>query len=78
MSRKLNNYTQAAKYSNDVVYLSDKFDLSKDFLHPKTHKALQGGKAIRVIIDHDATGTNTPGTGDTVCRSVPRDFYTKR
>jgi hypothetical protein len=24
-----------------------------------------------VIIDHDATGTNTMGTGDTVVRSIP-------
>lgn len=77
MSKQL-NLTYACDYSsrNDIVYLDRDYDLSDDYDFPRTHKAMRPNRRIiRVVIDHDATGTNTTGTGDTVVRSVPRGWH---
>ena len=73
----------AHRVGGGVVLLPDDFDLRADFQSPRSYKALIVGmtcrgvpgediprhRAIRVMIDHAATGTGTPGTGDTVVRS---------
>ena len=73
----------AHRVGGGVVLLPDDFDLRSDFQNPRSYKALivsntcrgvpiediPRHRAIRVIIDHNATGTGTTGTGDTVVRS---------
>ena len=73
----------AHRICGGFVLLPDDFDLRADFQSPRSYKALIVGmtcrgvpkedisqhRAIRVTIDHAATGTNTAGTGDTVVRS---------
>jgi hypothetical protein len=62
-------------YGDATVVIDRDYDLKADYDYPRTHKALyRDGRSIRVVIDHDATGTNTSGTGDTVVRSVPRGW----
>ena len=62
-------------YGDTTVCISKDVDLKDDYDNPRTHKAIyRDGRTIRVIIDHDATGTNTMGTGDTVVRSIPRGW----
>jgi hypothetical protein len=67
-------YTHAARYHGGVAYLLSDFDLQADYESPRTHRASFEGRWVRVIVDHEATGTGTPGTGDTVCRSIPRGW----
>ena len=65
--------THLAHYSRDqYVLLPDDFDLRDDYATPKTYTALlctntghRLGGSVRVVVDHDATGTGTPGTGNT-------------
>ena len=73
----------AHRVGGGVVLLPDDFDLRSDYESPRSYKALIVGmtcrgvqgedisryRAIRVTIDHAATGTGTAGTGDTVVRS---------
>jgi len=73
----------ARRIGGGVALLPDDFDLRSDFKRPRSYKALivsstcrgvpiediPRHRAIRVIIDHNATGTGTTGTGDTVVRS---------
>ena len=73
----------ARRIGGGVVLLPDDFDLRADFQHPRRYKALivsrtcrgvprediSQHRAIRVMVDHNATGTGTTGTGDTVVRS---------
>ena len=73
----------AQRIGGGFALLPDDFDLRADYDSPRTYKALIVGmtcrgvpgedisqhRAIRVRIDHAATGTGTPGTGDTVVRS---------
>ena len=75
--------TMARRVGGGVVLLPDDFDLRSDFQSPRSYKALivsrtcrgvpkediSRHRAIRVTIDHAATGTGTAGTGDTVVRS---------
>ena len=75
--------TMAHRIGGGVVLLPDDFDLRTDFNSPHSYKALivsrtcrgvpiediPQHRAIRVMIDHIATGTGTTGTGDTVVRS---------
>ena len=70
----------ARRIGGGVVLLPDDFDLRADFEHPRRYKAMivsrtcrgvprkdiPRHRAIRVMIDHIATGTDTTGTGDTV------------
>ena len=70
----------ARRIGGGVVLLPDDFDLRADFQSPRRYKALIVGmtcrgvpkedisrhRAIRVMVDHIATGTDTTGTGDTV------------
>ena len=73
----------AVRAGGGVVLLPDDFDLRADFENPRSYKALIVSNtcsgvpdksiprhhAIRVIVDHAATGTGTTGTGDTVVRN---------
>ena len=73
----------ARRIGGGVALLPDDFDLRTDFDSPHSYKALivsrtcrgvpgediSRHRAIRVMIDHIATGTDTTGTGDTVVRS---------
>ena len=75
--------TMAHRVGGGVVLLPDDFDLRSDFQNPHSYKALIVGmtcrgvpgedisqhRAIRVMVDHNATGTGTTGTGDTIVRS---------
>ena len=62
-------------YGETTVVISNNVDLKTDYDYPRSHIAMhRSGKTIRVIIDHDATGTATTGTGDTVGRSIPRGW----
>jgi len=62
-------------YGDTTVCIDSDIDLDVDYDNPRTHKAIYySGRVIRVIIDHNATGTATTGTGDTVVRSVPRGW----
>lgn len=77
-----NKNTYHARYCADtmsgmVVIMPDHFDLEGDYLSPKTYKAEKSdrcgrhtGRFCRVRVDHDATGTGTAGTGDTVVRII--------
>jgi len=70
----------ARRIGGGVVLLPDDFDLRSDYESPRSYKALIVGmtcrgvprkdirrhRAIRVMVDHIATGTDTTGTGDTV------------
>jgi hypothetical protein len=63
--------------SNRFVIMPDTFDLRADFRNPKTYTALECtntgrllGRKVRVRVDHEETGTETPGTGDTLVKSV--------
>jgi len=67
-----------AHYGRDqYVMLPETFDLLADYHTPKTYSARictntgrDLGRIVRVRVDHDATGTGTPGTGDTRVRLV--------
>ena len=75
--------TMARRAGGGFVLLPDDFDLRTDFENPRSYKALIVSNtcagvpdesiprhhAIRVIVDHAATGTGTTGTGDTVVRN---------
>lgn len=69
-------YTWAVHYQCGIAYLRGDFDLRADYESPKTHRARFGGRWIRVVVDHDETGTATTGTGETVVRSIPRGWKT--
>ena len=67
----------AAHYYDATVILPDHFDLHYDYQHPRSYTALLGDQAghaiipeqkVRVVVDHDTTGTGTFGTGDIVCK----------
>lgn len=68
----MKNHAHAAMtHSGAIVYLPDHFDLMADYKRPRKWTARRpGGKICSVRIDHDATGTGTTGTGDTVVRVV--------
>ena len=58
-----------------AVILDRRFDLLEDYQEPKTWLAQETtnagrviGPAVRVSVDHEATGTGTSGTGDTTLR----------
>ena len=73
------NGAHAAHYGVSIVNLCADFNLREDYDNPRTHTAYQyrrglGERKIRVIVDHNATGTGATGTGDTVVRSVPRGW----
>ena len=73
----------ARRIGGGVALLPDDFDLHADFQSPRRYKALivdmmcrgvpgediSRYRTIRVMVDHNATGTNTAGTGDTVVRN---------
>ena len=73
----------ARRIGGGVALLPDDFDLRADYESPHSYKALivsrtcrgvpgediSQHRAIRVMVDHNATGTGTTGTGDTVVRS---------
>jgi hypothetical protein len=62
-------------YGKMTAVIDREICIRGDYDNPRTHKALTvNGKIVRVIIDHNATGTATAGTGDTVVRSVPRGW----
>lgn len=62
-------------YGETTVVINHDYDLKTDYDYTRTHKAVcRDGRVIRVIIDHNATGTATTGTGDTVVRSIPRGW----
>lgn len=78
-----NNFNNECHYGSpdsqydDRCFLSDDFDLEADYNEPRTHVAYkQDGRKIRVVIDHESTGTATTGTGDTRCRPIPKGFKT--
>lgn len=71
-------YTYAANYGDRIAYLADTVDLRADHERPRTHTAYVGGRRVRVVVNHEATGTGTTGTGDTVVRSVPRGWRSGR
>ena len=54
------------------VIMPDHFDLTEDYESPRSYTAIRKGiwgnpdRKVRVKVDHDATGTGTTGTGDTV------------
>jgi hypothetical protein len=61
-----------------TAIMPDNFDLDDDYAAPRSYTALVGNicgyailptRKIRVWVDHEATGTGTTGTGDTVVRS---------
>ena len=70
------SYRQMARTADSTyfVLLPEDFDLDADYHNPKTYfasRCTMGGKpyaglGIKVTIDHQATGTGTVGTGDTV------------
>lgn len=73
---------EIAHYGDRYVSLPEGFDLRADYDHPRSYRAeicdncgRLTGRIVRVIVDHDATGTGTPGTGDTVVRSIPRGWH---
>lgn len=62
---------------NEFVLLPVDFNLEEDYNNHNTHKVdyctMTGrytGKAGYVWIDHEATGTGTAGTGDTIVRII--------
>lgn len=61
----------ARTYRGRIVVMPQGFDLLEDYQNPQIHTAedLRGEK-VRVRVNHDATGTGTTGTGDTVVRVV--------
>lgn len=66
---------EEVSYGEGSVVIDRDFDLKEDYDNPRSHKAIRkSGKTLRVIIDHNATGTATTGTGDTVARSIPRGW----
>lgn len=65
----------ACLYGKYEIVLSNNFDLDADYNNPRSHIAIyKDGLKVRVIVDHDATGTKTSGTGDTRVRSIPRGW----
>jgi hypothetical protein len=57
--------------------LPDSFDLTADYESPHSYKVWEVnkhgavmGNSLRVKVDHEATGTGTAGTGNTVVRRV--------
>ena len=50
-----------------IVLMPPNFDLLADYDAPQTYVGISRDLRRREVrVDHDATGTNTPGTGDTV------------
>lgn len=63
--------TYARTHRGRIVRMPEGFDLMEDFQNPWTHNAeYLNGKKVRCRVDHDATGTGTMGTGDTVVRII--------
>ena len=61
----------ARTYRGRIVVMPEGFDLLEDYRDPQIHTAEDlRGKKVRVRVNHDATGTVTTGTGDTVVRVV--------
>lgn len=71
-------YVHAVRYGDRVAYLRTAPDLRSDLESPRSYAAMVDGRQVRVVIDHEATGTATTGTGDTVVRSVPRGWRSGR
>jgi len=67
------NY-QAKTVTGIEVTMPDSFDLKADFESPRSYTAIRKGiwgnpdRKVRVKADHEATGTGTTGTGDTVVK----------
>lgn len=67
------NY-QAKTVKGIIVTMPDSFNLKADYESPRSYTAIRKGvwgnpdRKVRVRVDHDATGTGTTGTGDTVVR----------
>jgi hypothetical protein len=68
-----------ATTKSDRHIMMPEVDLRADYEHPATYPAvycyptgrrIAGLRGIRVSIDHDATGTATTGTGDTIVRVI--------
>lgn len=69
--------TMAETKHGGYVWLPRDFELDGDYDNPRTYAAERCtntgrllGRRCRVRVDHDATGTHTGGTGDTVVRVV--------
>ena len=61
----------ARTYRGRIVVMPQGFDLLEDFRNPRNHTAEDlRGKKVRVRVNHDATGTGTTRTRDTVVRVV--------
>lgn len=62
------------RHSTLLCVLPQSFDLRADYADPKSHRVIvynpygaPNYHTARVWVDHEATGTGTTGTGDTVC-----------
>jgi len=68
-------YTKSDRY---WVEMPDQFDRREDFDNPKSwrglvHDPITGratGRRVQVRVDHDATGSGTTGTGETIVRVI--------
>jgi hypothetical protein len=70
LAHRAGNYQ--GRESERCVELPDQFDLRADYDNPQTWPVYvtdgcgrRTGRKVRVKIDHEATGTDTTGTGDT-------------
>jgi hypothetical protein len=71
MKYTFNEGTQAHTVSGIIVVIPDQLDIWEDYDNPKSYPAKHlDGTKCQVRVDHELTGTNTPGTGDTVVRIV--------
>lgn len=74
MRNTYNDHSMAKTVTGVEVIMPDNFDLRADYESPRSYTAIRKGiwgnpdRKVRVKVDHDATGTGTTGTGDTVVR----------
>lgn len=67
-------FTYETHFAGRIAKLRKDFDLKTDYELPKAHRAIVAGKVETIVVDHDATGTMAPGTGDTVVRRKPKTW----
>lgn len=74
MRNTYESHNMARTVTGIEVIMPDQFELQDDYESPRTYTAIRKGiwgnpdRKVRVKVDHEATGTGTTGTGDTVVR----------
>lgn len=74
MKNTYESHYMAKTVTGVEVIMPDQFDLQEDYDNPRTYTAIRKGawgnpdRKVRVKVDHEATGTGTTGTGDTVVK----------